>query len=478
MRRLRLAREETVTREGAAADTSDVRALVVVCLALVACEGRLISPEDGAGGGAGPTTSADASVSGSDGGVDAGLGGGGLGGGTGGGGGGGGGGAAGGGAGDAGAATVDAGLGGPCGTLASRVTVAQVSVAPASVDVGSSYGWSNNRPVHLAPLANGGARVAWSSSGTVHVTPLDAALARSGPDVTLAGESVRGFVAHDDGAAALLVVRGTGMWLVRLAPSGVPAYEVPIVNDPPSDTEGARWVDNWGHEGRLLFTGTHYVAYFGHTKHWGAMGKHQGDLLASFDAATGAPGGPASWAWGCSHSLDVRLAWDGTQVAPVCLSDCYRVKGVLLDDSTLLVDEPSGNCAGSSDGELGGLAPLPGGGFALTFSSREGRPTRNVGFLTITPSRQKGAVVWLTTAEASRPNLARYGDRLLAAWQEGGAQQLAVLSPAGAVLEGPVPAGGGWAARDDFASWPAGHVGWAAGSGSTLTVTRVRQCVP
>jgi hypothetical protein len=170
----------------------------------------------------------------------------------------------------------------------------------------------------------------------------------------------------------------------------------------------------------------------------------------------------------------VRLAWDGTQVAPVCLSDCYRVKGVLLDDTTVLVDEPSGNCAGSSDGELGGLAALPGGGFALTFSSREGRAHRDVGFVTITAQRQKGGVVWLTSSEASGPNLARYGEHLLAAWHEGGSQKLAVVSAAGAILEGPVTAGG----RDDFASWPEGHVGWAQGSGQSLTVTRVRHCVP
>lgn len=373
---------------------------------------------------------------------------------------------------------VDAGLSGPCGALDSRVTVTQVDVAPSRVDVGSSYGWSNNRPVHFAPLAGGGAKVAWSSNGTVHVTPLDATLARSGPDVTMPGTSVRGFVAHDDGAVGLLVVRGTGMWLVRRAPDGSTAYEKALVNDAPSDTEGARWVDGWGHDGRLLFTGTHYVAYFGHTRHFGAGGKHQGDLLEAYLASTGAPGGPGGWDWGCSHSLDVRLAWDGARLAPVCLSDCYSTKGVLLDDSTVLVDEPSGNCAGASDGELGGLAPLPGGGFALTFSSREGRPHRDVGLVTITPQRRKGAVVWLTSAEASRPNLARYGAQLLAAWREGGARRLAVLSPLGEVREGPVTAGGDWAPRDDFASWPEGHVGWARGAGQALEVTRVRFCQP
>ena len=371
---------------------------------------------------------------------------------------------------------------GPCGTLDTRVIQATIDVRPASVDVGSSYGWSNNRPVHFAGLTDGSARVAWSSNGTIHITPLNAMLARLGPDLTTAGVSVRGFVAHDDGSVALLVVRGTEMHLVKLRSDGSNAFDVPIVADPPSDTEGARWVDNWGHEGRLLVAGNAYVAYFGHTRHWGAMGKHQGDLLASFDVNTGARvGGPAGWDWGCSHSLDVRLAWDGARVAPVCLSDCYRTKGVLLDDSTVLSDEPSGNCAGSSNGELGGLAGLAGGGFAVTFSTTEGRSSRDVAFRTISSQGTPGPVVWLAmgAGDERAPHLARYGaDRLLASWVEGGDSKLAVLSAAGVVLEGPVTASVAVDVRDDFARYPGGDVGWASGGGGQLQVSRIRSCIP
>lgn len=369
-----------------------------------------------------------------------------------------------------------------CGTLDTRLINATVDVAPASVEVGSSFGWSNNRPVTLAGLSDGTARVAWSGAGQVHVTPLSASLQRLAPDVTLAGESVRGFVAHDDGSLALLVVRGTGMFLIKLRADGSVLFETPVVNDAPSDTEGARWVDNWGHEGRLLFTGQVYVAYFGHTKHFGAMGKHQGDLLISLDASTGAPtGGPAGWAWGCSHSLDVRLAWDGASIAPVCLSDCYRSKGVLMNDSDVLQDEPSGNCSGSSQGELGGLAALSGGGFAVTFSSKEGRTTRDVGFIAIDAQQRKSPVVWLTggTGDESAPHLARYGTgQLLASWKEGSDSKLAVLSTAGAILEGPLTVPVAVADRDDFARWPSGDVGWASGAGSALRVSRVRACTP
>ena len=273
----------------------------------------------------------------------------------------------------------DAGTPPVCGALATRLMTATIDVGPANVDVGSSFGWSNNRPVQLMGLTDGSAKIAWSGSGQVHVTPVSAAMQRSGPDVTLAGESVRGFVAHDDGTVALLVVRGTGMFLIKLRADGTALFETAIVNDPPSEIEGARWVDSWGHEGRLLFTGQVYVAYFGHTKHFGSIGKHQGDLLISLSPTTGLPtGGPAGWDWGCSHSLDVRLAWDGASVAPVCLSDCYRTRAVMLSDNDVLQDEPSGNCAGSSQGELGGLAALGGGGFGVTFSTKEGRTSRDV----------------------------------------------------------------------------------------------------
>lgn len=382
---------------------------------------------------------------------------------------------------DAGFTGYDAGPPGPCGTLDSRLSTATIDVSPASVDVGSSYGWSNNRPVHFAGLTDGTARAAWSSGSTVHLTPISAGLTRLGPDVTLAGESVRGFVAHDDGSMALLVKRGTGMFIVKLNPNGTPAFETAIVNDTP-EVEGSRWVDGWGHEGRLLFTGSVYVAYFGHTKHFGSIGKHQGDLLISLSATTGAQtGGPAGWDWGCSHSLDVRLAWDGTTIAPMCLSDCYRSKGVLLNDNDVLQNEPSGNCAGSSGGQLGGLASLGSGGFGLTFATLEGRPNRDVGFIAINAQGTKSPVVWLTsgTGDESAPHLARYGtSQLLASWREGADSKLAVLSASGAVLEGPVTASVGLADRDDFSRWPSGDVGWAEGAGASLRVSRVRYCTP
>ena len=56
---------------------------------------------------------------------------------------------------------------------------------------------------------------------------------------------------------------------------------------------------------------------------------------------------PYGWGWGCSHSLDLRMAANASRLAPVCLSDCYPSKAILLnhDEQTIFAD-PSGNCAG------------------------------------------------------------------------------------------------------------------------------------
>jgi hypothetical protein len=384
---------------------------------------------------------------------------------------------------DAGPAPFDAGTPPHCGALAARVTSVQVSVAPAQVDVGNDWGWSANRPVMIAPMPNGRLKIAWTTSDAhVHVTPLDASLSREGPDVVLDGNEVRGFVAHADGSVAVMVVRGTTMNLIKLKADGTQDWLEVLVGDPPSDTvAGSRWVDNWGHEGRMVWTGQVYASYFGHTKYWGAQGKHQGDRLVSTDADGGATWGPSGWDWGCSHSLDVRLAWDGSSLAPVCVSDCYSAKAILRSDATMLSNEPSGNCAGSSDAQLGGLAALPGGGFGFTFSSKEGRADYDVGFVKLSSSGTPAATVWLTTGggDDQHPATARMGtDRLLVAWRTQSGAQMETVSFDGAVQEGPVALPATWASRDDFVTLDTGDVVVAGGNGQNLAVTRVQHCVP
>ncbi|MFH1845260.1 MAG: hypothetical protein ABIF77_18910, partial [bacterium] len=244
------------------------------------------------------------------------------------------------------------------GALADRVVVTSIDVSPNSVETGSSGGFSENHPVLLSPLADGGSRVAWTDgTGTVHITPLDARDQRAGDDVTLPGDEVRGFVAHDVGAT-LLLRRGDTMVLVQVDGHGAAVFERVLAGDNSHGHVGDQWIDSWSHEGRLAATDTRFAAYFGLTQLWDS-GNHQGDALHYFDIAGTSTGG--GWTWGCSHSLDVRLAYSGTTPGPVCLSDCYPGKGIYFDHDTRVFEDPSGNCAGSSDTVLGGLVAVADG---------------------------------------------------------------------------------------------------------------------
>ncbi len=366
----------------------------------------------------------------------------------------------------------------PCSTpLAERVRVTSVSVAPNSVETYGGGYFSPDRPVILSPQSDGSSRVAWTDgTGSVHVTPLDGNDNRRGADLTTAGTELRGFAALDDGAA-VMVRRDDVMAVVRLDDTGATLFTANTAGGTPHDVEGARWIDDWSHDGRLAWSGSQFAAYHGQTGNHGASGNHQGDRFELLD-----PAGTRSvyWDWGCSHSLDVRLVWNGTTFGPVCLSDCYPGKGIYFNHYGLVRDEPSGNCAGSSNASLGGLVPAP-DGFWLDFVSSEGRTAADVGLVHIGNDGSVGTPVFLTTSAESgigAAHLARYGDHLLAAWMAGGTPTLAVVTTAGAVVEGPATIEAPFAARDDFVNWPDGDAGWAWSWGDTsqLKVVRVSRC--
>ena len=131
-------------------------------------------------------------------------------------------------------------------------------------------------PMYLAPLADGGAKIAWSDAEQqVHVTAIDGDGRRSATDVVVAGDEVRGLVAHADGGTAMLIVTGNVMSLQRLDAEGGTVFKKDLVGLQPQTVAGSKWVDSWGHEGRLVFAANTYAAYFGHTQLFGGHGKHQ-----------------------------------------------------------------------------------------------------------------------------------------------------------------------------------------------------------
>ncbi len=357
--------------------------------------------------------------------------------------------------------------------LVDRVKITDIAVTSSVVTKGSGIN-SANMPVILGTSPDGRAKVAWTDGKSVHVTPLSATGERQAPDSVIDGSEVRGFVAHDDGSA-LLVRRADAMVFVRLDEAGTAKSTLVIVGGTSHTTDGSRWIDDWPHQGRLAWSGTQYAAYFGQTGNFGSQGNHQGDHY-SLIAADGllAKGG---WDWGCSHSLDERLAHNGTVWAPVCASDTYPPTGFYFNNKTKISDEPTITNVGGT-AKLGGLVPAA-DGFYLTFTSPTGRASSDVGFVKFSNTGAPSGKVFLTdtaSVQESWAHLAKYGDGLLAGWLSGSQLMIASIDTAGAITEAAVATTASIGGQDDFATWANGDAGWAFGSQMLIRVVRVARC--
>jgi hypothetical protein len=361
-------------------------------------------------------------------------------------------------------------------SLAERVVTTEISVSAAVSQSNGSLWGATGLPVMLAVAPNGSAKVAWSDGSDVHLTPLTAAGERAGDDWLTSGSEARGLVAHDDGAAVL--VRDGDQMAFRLFDSaGSEQASLTLVGDNSHSSDGDRWIDDWPHNGRLAWSGTQYAAYFGQTGNHGSAGDHQGDHYA-FISPTGTreDGG---WDWGCSHSLDERLAHNGGTFAPVCTSDTYPGAGIWFANRVEISNEPSITNVGGGT-KLGGLVPTS-DGFYLYFASPEGGSSYDVVFVHVdNDGETSGRVLLSETPEVDErfAHLAAYGDGLLAGWGEETDLTLAVVDTSGNVVEGPVAISAQAGGLDDFASYPNGDAGFAyAGDGaSSLEVTRVARC--
>jgi hypothetical protein len=329
----------------------------------------------------------------------------------------------------------------------------------------------------LATTPSGEAKAAWSDGSNVHITPLNASDERAGDDISVPGSEVRGLVAHDDGTA-LLVVDGDQMLFLRLDASGNTAASLTIVGDNSHSNDGDRWIDDWPHNGRLAWSGTEYAAYFGQTGNHGSAGDHQGDHYEIISASGESQSG--GWDWGCSHSLDERLAHNGTTFAPICTSDTYPGAGIWFENDVEVSSEPTITNVGGGT-KLGGLVPAP-DGFWLNFASPEGRSSYDVAFVHIDNSGNASGKTYLTdTASVDErfAHLAAYGNnQLLAGWGEDTDLTLAVIDTSGNIVEGPSQISAEAGGLDDFASYANGDVGWAfaADGASSLQVVRVTRC--
>ncbi len=318
--------------------------------------------------------------------------------------------------------------------------------------------------------AGSGSFVAWAGSdGSVHVTPLDAVDARAGEDLTVEGTEIFGVAATESDVAILFGRQPDFMTFVRMDRAGVELARTDLVGGGDHDVEGTEWFYEFARTGRLVAQGDgSFAAYHALHRHWPDGIGHQGDTLRFLDGS-GAPVG-AGWGWGCSHSMDQRLAHGPNGVVPICIADCYPGKGIYFNhQQSMITDDPAANCAGGFTTRLGGLVATA-GGFVLVYQDDEGGAHLGVFDTAGASVSDRG----LDVEGSSR--LAAYDGGLLLGSAGASGARLHRLDAAGVAVGEPAEVAGLPLPDQDFEGRSDGDVAWASASGASLTVVRARVC--
>jgi hypothetical protein len=259
------------------------------------------------------------------------------------------------------------------------------------------------------------------------------------------------------------------MTFIRVDRAGTELARTDLVGGGDHGVEGVEWFGEFAQTGRLVGRGDGtYAAYHALHRHWPDGIGHQGDTLRLLDAAGNAIGG--GWGWGCSHSMDQRLAFGPSGLVPICISDCFPGKGIYFNhNSAMLTDDPAANCAGGFTTRLGGLVSTA-GGFALVY--QDDSAVAHLGLFDASGAPASDRV--LDVAGTSR--LAAYGDGLLLGSQGGGGAAIARLDAAGSPVGEAAEVAGLGLPDQDFEGRADGEVAWATASGGALSVARVRLC--
>lgn len=342
-----------------------------------------------------------------------------------------------------------------------------------------TWGWCSLSPrLYHEPLNDGRTLVGWTdASGNGHIS----VIGNSGSlDQTydFPGLSVRGLVAHDDGKFAVLLWDSGSkiMWLSKRNTNGSEIWTTNIDGSLTSFNPGIG-------DSRLAYGNDLYAAYFAVHGDTGWPQGHEGDQLiyVSSDGTIQSGG----WDWGCSHSMAELINYHPTldKFVPVCSSDCYASKGILLNDNQV-VYQCDGNCGGLVSAQLGQIA-LSDNSWKLVFNAlnRPGYVGKGIGLATIDGSFQS-SYVWLTNTNGEYerdPVIARLGsnlqtDRYLVGWTttNDSVYWLGVINGSGDFLVGPEEvssAGIAWGNRDDsFRTRADGSVSWVQGNPASTTL--------
>ena len=345
---------------------------------------------------------------------------------------------------------------------------------PLEAGIGSfcTWGWCTIGPrLFHEPLANGSTLVGWTdASSNGHVSLVNnGSLTQT---YNFAAQYVRGLTAHSDGKFAILLwdPASKTMWLSNRNADGSEIWRTNI------DDALTSYNGSWVGDSRLTYGSGLYAAYFGVHGDSGWVQGHEGDQLTYVnDSGVIQSGG---WEWGCSHSMAELVNYHPglSKFAPVCSSDCYASKGILLNDNQV-VYAGDGNCGGNVSTQLGQMAPSA-STWKLVFNAmnRPGYVGRGVGLATINGAFAS-SYLWLTntTGDYERdPSIARLGttltsDRYVVGWTttNDGTYRLGVIDGNGNFLAGPDEVsslGVRWGNRDDsFRTAPDGTVSWIQG---------------
>jgi hypothetical protein len=308
--------------------------------------------------------------------------------------------------------------------------------------------------------------VAWAGvDGNVHVTTLDAGDQRVAEDRVVPGTQVFGVAATANDVALLVTRAPDYMTFVRLDASGTVLSETNLVGGGDHQVEGVEWFGEFAQTGRLArLADGGYAAYHALHRRWPDGIGHQGDTLRLFDAS-GAPTG-GGWGWGCSHSMDQRLAAGPSGLVPICISDCYPGKGVYFNhNAAMITDDPAANCAGGYTTTLGGIVATT-SGFFLVYA--DDSQVAHLGAFSASgvPSSDR------TLSVEGSSRLAAYDGGLLLG---SGGTTLQRLDANGADVGAPATIA--TTLPDlDFEGRSDGEVAWASAAGASLEVVRVRVC--
>lgn len=385
---------------------------------------------------------------------------------------------------------------GSCGTLAERVRTTELELPVSAIPNDEYY------PMVLAPRADSSSLLGYREAARqdLRVVELDGADTVTGTLFQIEGQEVHGLLAHDDGAAIVLVREDPDIFsqefcsggttcnsleLVRFDNAGNVTMNRTLTDKLTVENQGALFMYWFEHTARIAWADDTYGVYFRSARTIptsAGLVPRPGDTLRFIDS--GGNRLDRGWDFGCIPSWSVRISYNGVWAA-VCHGDempnAHRL--VVLDgDEQRELSFLEG--VAPAYRALGGLTTYQ-NDFWLSYVQRSG----NLFELHLARISQEPEVLLDHIVEEAvdldyetgylfRTYHATLGDGLLLGWKSGDRLVLARADiDTGELVEGPVVTNAPIDHFVEFMSFPNGDVGWANSSNTgRATVTRVLGC--